>query len=142
MGFRPESTIYKLSFSGTPLDGLTVRAGCCSVGEFNEMLRLSDTTKAREVADNNERITDLFVKYLVEWDLEHPVTGEPVPATAEGIGTIESRLLGQIISAWQIAMVTVPDPLKNGSLAGKASEEASLGLVIESPSPESWPKQN
>ena len=46
MGFRPEPTVYKLTFDGTALDGLTVRASACSVAEYTEMIRISTNQQA------------------------------------------------------------------------------------------------
>jgi hypothetical protein len=140
MGFRPEPTIYKLSFSGTALDGLTVRASCCSMREYNEMILDAVGTSDGSVADKNARLVQIFSKHLVEWDLEDPRTGETVPTTVEGIESQESAMMNQIISAWQIALVSVPPNLKVPSSDGGTSPEQSLDLAAASESQQSWPK--
>lgn len=146
MGFRPEPTIYNLSFQGTPLDGLHVRMSCCSLGEYNEMLRAAaagdgeaDEDRVKLTMDlirNNERILELFVNHLVSWDLED-MAGQPVPTTREGIDTQERTIIAQCIMAWQFAMVNVPNLSKPGSNDGAISEEQSLGLGNVSESPQS-----
>ena len=151
MGFRPEPTVYKLTFDGTALDGLTVRASACSVSEYTEMIRISttqqapvDTSKintpedirkvseeiqrrADELVKNNDRMLELFANHLVSWDLED-MAGQPVPATRAGIDASERPLINQLIQAWQVALVSIPNPSSNDSSSGKISEEQSLGL--------------
>jgi hypothetical protein len=163
MGFRPEPTIYNLSFKGTELDGLHVRASACSVDEYGKMLaaavssesdcilcdgrgHIEDAVSGGEVKcqvcrgrgkvtgaitaqtlEDNEFILGLFANHLVSWDLED-LAGQPVPTTREGIGAQERRLISQLITAWQVALVRVPNPLKTESSGGEISEEQSLGL--------------
>jgi hypothetical protein len=148
MGFRPEPTIYNLSFQGTALDGLHVRVSCCTLGEYSEMMRASleslivdinptdnlDIEKLRELRDmvssrykDNNRILELFANHLVSWDLED-LAGQPVPATREGMDTQERPLIAQLVSAWQTAMVSVPNRSSTSSSNGEISEEQSLGL--------------
>jgi len=146
MGFRPEPTVYKLTFEGTPLDGLHVRVGCCTVGEHNKMTGLvgaaSSTqdidiselaARLEEVSQHNEWVLNLFVKYLVSWDLED-LTGQPVPCTREGIDSQERSLISMVMAAWQRAMVTIPNLSSEPSTNGETSEEQSLGLGSSSES--------
>lgn len=167
MGFRPEPTVYKLTFEEeTGLAGLTVRAKCCTMAEFNEMLRgsqdpvldaradegLDEAAAAaanmerlrqysNKAADANEEAIKMFLKYLVEWDLEGE-NGQIVPKTLEGIASCEKPVVTKIISAWHMAMMAVPVPLKQPSSNGSASEEDILELGSASTSPQSWPKPN
>lgn len=150
MGFRPEPTIYNLSFQGTFLDGLHVRASCCTVAEYNTMLRaatgmppintnVSDdpdelqrlaaelSLRSEAMVSNNEKILELFANHLVSWDLED-MAGQPVPANRAGIDSQERTHISQIIQAWQTALVSVPNLSKTESSTGSISEEQSLGL--------------
>jgi hypothetical protein len=140
MGFRPEPTVYSLSFQGTPLDGLHVRAGCCTLGEYNQMLAAgtgapgsdSDDMEARVknveiMIQNNEWIITLFLKYLVSWDLED-LSGQPVPTTRTGLDSQERSLIAMVIAAWQTALVTIPNLSSAESPSGGTSEEQQLGL--------------
>ena len=136
MGFRPEPTIYNLSFEGTALDGLTVRMSCCTIRENAEMLKASvrNTDNSGVTAqdlEDNDRILDLFCNHLVSWNLED-LAGQPVPTSREGIDTQERTLVAQLINAWQLAMVSVPNPSKPESSSGATSEEESLGLGNQS----------
>jgi hypothetical protein len=146
MGFRPSPTVYNLSFQGTPLDGLHVRMGCCTLGEYDEMLRAAvmgfgeedeegNTKLTPEILAKNDRIIDLFSNYLLSWDLED-VLGNEVPTTREGINSQERTIIGQLISAWQSAMVNIPNQSKPESKDGGTSEEQSLGLGSISESPQ------
>jgi hypothetical protein len=151
MGFRVEPTIYNLSFQGTPLDGLHVKMSCCTVREYNQMLKATviapidfdeeteDTAelrrvskelyeRSREVYANNEQVLELFATHLVSWDLEDPIDGTPVPTTREGIDSQERPFISQLIQAWQSAMVNIPNLSKSESSNGSISQERSLGL--------------
>lgn len=137
MGFRPEPTIYNLSFQGTPLDGLHVRMSCCSLGEYNEMLRAAflggepdedgNIKLEPKMLEANDRIFELFLNHLVSWDLE-TMAGEPVPISQEGLDSQERQLIAQLITSWQAAMVSVPKTSNEASNNGATSEERSLGL--------------
>lgn len=130
MGFRPEVTIYNIDFKDSSLEGLEMRASACTVGEYNKMLKaaVSDTGITEQTIEDNEWILNLFVDYLVSWNLDHPITGEPVPATLEGLVSLERPVVAQIIAAWQVALVTIPKPSKPSSSSGETSPEESLGL--------------
>lgn len=128
MGFTPEPTIYNLSFKGTPLDGLHIRIGCCTIAEFNWMLTLRpDRDKGETAVDTNRKVMELFLHYLDSWDLEDR-EGKPVPQTVDGIESQPAYFGAQIIAAWQTAMVAVSAPLEQPSSNGASSEEATLGL--------------
>lgn len=140
MGFTPEPTVYTLEFEeGTPLHGLVVKASPCTIGEWNDMLRMSGETRTnlRETADSNERVAELMLSHLVSWNLEIP-TGTPVPATQEGFRLLENPHGSMIISAWQRAMVDVPTNSPKSSDSGKISAEEQLGLGNSSESLPNW----
>ena len=129
MGFRPERTIYNLSFSGTTLDGLHIKVGCCTVQEFNELLRAGGSSEnGVQVAEANDKMLQLFLNYLVSWDLENPDDGQPTAQTVEACNKHERALIREILNAWQIAMAGVPKASQNGSNSGNDLQERSLGL--------------
>jgi hypothetical protein len=137
MGFRPEPTVYNLSFQGTALDGLHVRMSCCTMGEYNEMLRSAfvggepdeegNVKLNPEMLRANDRIMELFINHLLSWDLED-MAGQAVPISVEGIESQERTIITQLITAWQSAMVNVPKPSSSESNNGETSQEQSLGL--------------
>jgi hypothetical protein len=140
VGFTPQSIILKLVFEkDTPLHGLVVRAKPCTVGEWNEMLLWSAEEKKSpaEVASANDRIAELFLSHIVEWDLEIPA-GNPVPLTLEGWRTMDNNHADILITSWQMAMVGIPKISSENSDSGGTSEEQSLGLVELSESLPSW----
>jgi hypothetical protein len=142
MGFRPEPTIYKLNFKDSRLEGLTVRIGGCTVSEWQETLRNAEPDSGEAMANANDQMMALFAKYLVEWDLDDPRTGQPVPPTVDGIASQENKMITEIVIAWQKAMMFVADDLGKGLTNGGLSEEASLGLAASSQSLQNWPQQN
>jgi hypothetical protein len=139
MGYTPEPTIYSLNFDDTPLKGLEVKVKCCSMAEFNSMLRNSHADNLAELADKNSNTVELFLKNLVSWNLAFS-DGSPVPMTIEGVQSQEQPMVNQIVGAWQTAMVTVSAPLNLPSPNGAISQEQSLGLEGKSLSHENWPK--
>jgi hypothetical protein len=135
MGFRPEPTVYNLSFQGTQLDGLHVKMSCCTIKEHNEMMKAAMQDGIdEETLKSNDRILDLFTNHLVSWDLED-LAGQIVPTTREGIDDQERTIIVQLINAWQVAMMNIPNPSNSESSNGSISEEQSLGLGSISESP-------
>lgn len=136
MGFRPEVTIYNIDFKESSLEGLEMRASACTVDEYNKMLRaaVSDNGITEQTLKDNDWILRLFIDHLVSWNLDHPVTGEPVPTTYEAMLTLERSLVSQMVAAWQMALVTVPKPSNSNSSSGENLEEQSLGLGSSSES--------
>lgn len=137
-GFTPDATVYRLNFEGTELDGLIVRTSSCTIAEWNNMLRSApDTVSARDLADGNDRMTEMFLKYVVSWNLEIPA-GEPVPLTLQGFNQLGTRHGALILSSWQKAMTEVPTNSRPASSSGEISPEQQLGLVSSSESLPNW----
>lgn len=128
MGFRPEPTLYTLKFKdGSWLEGLVVKVSACSLRKFNEMLRLQ-AKNGTELADNNERVLQIFLDHLKEWNLDNS-EGETTPMTIEGCQEHEQPVIREILSRWQMAMGTVDDDLGKDSMNGNTSLEQELGLA-------------
>jgi hypothetical protein len=135
VGFRPEPTIYNLKFEGTALDGLHVRMSCCTIKEYNLMLKAAvGGGFDEEMIESNEHILDLFASHLISWDLED-MAGVAVPPNRDGIDQQERAVIAQLVGAWQVALVSVPNRSKPESSTGSVSEEASLelGSVLTNP---------
>lgn len=126
--FIPEPTVYVLRFEDESMDGLVIRAKCCTVAEFNEMIRTGARgTDIQNTADANDDVLKLFVEHLVEWNIGG-TDGKPLPMSMKALSTLESPFVNKILAAWQLAMVTVPKVSNSQSSNGKTSREASLGL--------------
>ena len=141
-GYRPEPTVYSLNFDDTVYKGMKVKIRSCTVGEWNMLLGFLGAQGVEAINDANNGLFELFLKKLKEWNLLDPDSGEPVAMTQEGFESVEQPVIAAILTAWQIAMVAVPAPLQNASPNGSSSQEASLGMVVKSPSPPSWPTQS
>lgn len=132
MGFVPQKRTYRLSFEAEDMAGLEVRAHSLSVGAMLDMARLSDS--ARENPDDAERMFAEFARALVSWNLEDETPGadgvgmEPIPATYEGLRSLDLDFALQVIQAWIQAVSGVPDPLAGNSSGGRRSVEASLPM--------------
>lgn len=137
MGFRPEPRTLRLVFTDPAYAGLEVTMQSVSVGEYNDMLRLAVTDGlTKETVAANERMVDLFASRIVAWNLED-ASGQPVPATPEAVRGYERSVIGDIITAWQLALIQVPPPLPSASPSGATSPEASLPMEALSASPPS-----
>jgi len=136
VGFTPPSTVYTLDFpEGDELHGLTVTAKSVSVGTFLRLARLQDTAGGSgvEAIAAVDGLFDAFGKSLREWDLQDD-DGQPVPATADGLRTLELRHAMSVIAAWMGGMAQVPAPLAETSPAGGPSEVALPPMELGSPS--------
>jgi hypothetical protein len=141
MGFDPskDPEILKLTFRDTSLDGLEVRTRCCTIGEWNELLRKSGNPQrpGPEVADSNEEAIKTFLSYVVSWNLEFK--GDPVEPTLENFLTVLSNRQGaQLLAAWQRAQMTVPTSSAEDLNNGSPSAEQLLGMEMSSPDLPNW----
>lgn len=137
MGFRPEPTTFNLTFDGTPLEGLHVKATCCTVAEYRRILQIAASSGGSITEDaikDNDWVLELFASNLQSWDLEDPKTGLPVTTDVDGLNSQEHRFVVMMISAWQTALVSVPTTSSSESDSGGTSAEASLGLASSSQS--------
>jgi hypothetical protein len=129
MGFTPLRKIYTLDFNGTDLDGLTVKACSVSAGSFIRFTTLADADRA-DVASTMMLFEAFAGESLRSWNLETD-DGTPVPATLEGMLTLEFTFVFQIIGAWMEAMTGVDSGLKDQSPSG---EPSLVGLPMTAPS--------
>lgn len=130
MGFMPKSTVYTLDFEGTEYDGLQVRMRASTLGalfDAPELLGIKERVDAAAggglslpAADDLNRFVDQYrdlAEHLVSWNIDAP-DGTPLPATLDGLKTLELPLVGQIVQTWQSAMAGVVPPLPGGSSSG------------------------
>lgn len=135
-GYRVEPRIYRLVFEDRP--GLEVRVRSVELGVFLDIIGMAGMDVTRLTAANVEEVAhlfDVFAAALVGWNLE---TGDgPVPATVEGLRSLEFDFVLELVQAWMDAIASVPGPLGASSNGGDRSLEASLPMAASSPSPPS-----
>lgn len=126
MGFRIERTMYTLVFEDPRLAGLTVRAYGTTVGRFLAITRLAKKAEGHE-ADSAEQLFRMFSESLVSWDAETE-DGEPIPATATGLASLDMDIALLIIRAWMDAIAGVPAPLDGKSDSGAPFPAESIPM--------------
>jgi hypothetical protein len=105
-GFRiPDQTAH-ITFSGTDYDGaeIWVRLNV----SFAHYIALREAAEG----DDQAKMAELFGgEVLMEWNLED-ASGEPVPATGDGMLQIPLSLAMLIVQHWIEAVSAVPVPLE------------------------------
>jgi hypothetical protein len=139
--------LLELVFDDPELEGLRVRARRATVGMVIEM------TAARERGDSTG-LADLVAMMapdpddpdekpglLVDWNLEDPVTEQPVPLTRDGLmgPGCDPALLWAIAAGITSAIASVKAPLSPASSGGDPSLEESMPMDMLPPSQESSP---
>ena len=128
MGYEYEPVLYRLKFEKRP--GLEILAGSLSVAEFLDIASLADKVQADKTdAASAGKMFAMFAAALDSWNLTRK--GEPVPATAAGVHSLDLDFALELIMAWMEAIGSVGEssPLANGSRSGASSAlEASLPM--------------
>lgn len=57
------------------------------------------------------RRLEVLCGHVVEWNLEHPATGEPLEKTPDGLFEFDAAAVGELIEAW-LDGGRLPDPSK------------------------------
>lgn len=132
MGYVPKRTLYKLDFSKTELAGLEVTTKSASMDVLLEVLELTDVFEQSGLKEITRQQLDtvfgFFGQVLHSWNVETG-SGEPVPATKDGLLSQDPEFVMAVIAAWAAEMTQAPPPLPAGSSSGATSKEAALGLA-------------
>ena len=84
--FNPGPRVRRIEFDDTtPFPGLWMRVGGMSFDEWLD-LKVGEAVK-------------LFADRLLEWNWVDD-TGEPVPCTREGVGSLDASDVATVVSAW------------------------------------------
>ncbi len=120
-GFRPAAPanrVRRITYGDdSELAGLVLRIGGLSMGEWL-------THTAWEAA------LPLFAERLIEWNWVDGITGAPVPATPEGVATVDAALLKTVVADW-LDRATGVVPLGHrprAEVASVAAPPAPVGL--------------
>lgn len=137
MGYQMERTIYNLVFDDPKFEGLEIRVQAASMEDrlraFYELAwRDEDTVQERHV--KQQELFELFVSYVIDWNLEDKHK-QPVPVTVRGLlGVCEPQQLGAIIGAWQSGRQDIPAPLEPPS-PGISLSEIPMTVLESTPVP-------
>lgn len=132
MAYQITRRVYTLDVAGHP--DLTVRARSVSMAQ---VIDLSESMEARifgpVVAPENlphlTRVMQALGGALVDWDLVDE-DGSPVPASIDGLKTLDHDLFRAVALAWFAALTAVPAPLERPSPDGGPSPEQSIPMEV------------
>jgi len=104
MGFKaPGRRTVTLPFAGE-LEGLVVTVRRASQSALRAAAELTELSDGPDITESDARailgLFDRFARSLVSWNVEDPETGEPIPATAEGIADLDDDFVLKIIMGW------------------------------------------
>jgi hypothetical protein len=134
-------TLYKLVFEGR--DGLEVTVEGLNTGALLDLMDTAELLPSDPAAvklDTGsraavEKLMAALAGALVSWNVEDRA-GQPVPATVEGLKSLNLGLVMDIIGAWIKAQTAVDDDLGKGSgSTGTSAPAPSIPMAPLSPSP-------
>jgi hypothetical protein len=110
MGFKaPGRRTVTLPFTGE-LEGLVVTVRRASQSSLRAAAELMELTDGPDITESDARailgLFDRFGRALVSWNVEDPETGEPIPATPEGIADLDDDFVLKIIMGWLTTVET------------------------------------
>lgn len=129
MGFKV-GRVYVLEFDGTGMEGAVVKMRSPSIATMEEWRELEE-----------ERVREVLVQHVAEWNLEDDAG--PVPVTVAGLNSLEPQVVGLISREWWRAARGLtapldprrePTPSNTASTAGEASqteESSELSIPME-----------
>lgn len=137
MGHKLVRKGYSLKFAdGSPLDGAQIVLGSLSIGQIMQVRQLmhtvSQSTSPVEQMEAFDTVILMAADKLVSWDLEEE-DGTPIPATREGVLSLDGELMLPIINAWLDAAKGTDAPLPDASSDGERQTlEASIPMELPS----------
>lgn len=122
MGYRPRVDVYLLQFDDPEWVGLEVRVEEPSVAQIDAVAAMpSDPQQADQAF---RQLCEALAPALVEWNLEDR-SGQPVPATLDGLRSQTIRTVRAVAGAWLNAVAFLnpvqqpaADPDLEAQLAG------------------------
>lgn len=115
MAFKRKRKVYVLDFDGTEYEGLEVKVGGLTTGEYLELVGLS--APGNDGTGETEKMLQFFSAHLRSWNLldEDDV---PVPTTFDGVKTNDLTMNMFIVGAWTDALASVPEKTGKESTSG------------------------
>lgn len=145
MGFEAPGTGTRLDFAGTKYEGLEVTVDSVPLGLLTDIMQDYSALTAEDVDLKAAmpvvmRLLGSFGEVLESWNVEK--RGEPVPATAEGLRSLDLMFVMAVIGAWVTGTAQAPDPLPGSSDSGGTSPGALAAMAAASSSLPSSEPQN
>lgn len=134
--------VLVLKFEDEDFDGVEIRARAASMGRALELTGEADA--ARRPGTGLEQVNGLFDEFataLLSWNLEDD-DDQPVPATRDGLLSLDIQDVMVIILAWFDAMLSIGEGLGKGSTSGSPFPEVSIPMEIPSPNLTNSPTPN
>jgi hypothetical protein len=133
MGYKPKAKTYLIQFEeGHEYHGAEARLQGMSYGEWEEATGADGGDGDKNGGDSVKR----FVDHLIEWNVDDPKTGEPLPPTLESLKALDKDLVAALNNAWIQHLIGVhdADPLAESSPSGEPSPAPSA-IPMEALSP-------
>lgn len=134
MGYQ-RSTLKLVWPEDSELHGLEVRLKRLSVGQIMDLSALGESPEFEKMS-LAEWLAHRLEQVLISWNLDD-ADETPVPATADGIRTVDIDLVRDILDAATAAVARPAPPLPGPSSDGEQSPEASIPTETLSPNPAS-----
>lgn len=115
MAFQRKRKVYKLDFEGTEYDGLVVKVGGLTTGEYLDFVTV--TASSDEDENQTAAMIQMLADHLKSWNLEED--GQPVPATLEGLKSNDLQMNMAVVRAWTASMGEVPEETEKKSVPGE-----------------------
>lgn len=125
MGFKVERKILNLRFE--EYEGMEVRARTVSFGQLMDVAEEAETLRADGKLGKVRGFLDLFTSRLESWNLEDE-DDRPVPATSEGLLSLDTDMALAILLGWFDAMTAVAPSLGKDSISGPRFPEGSIPM--------------
>lgn len=139
VGYRPEPRRFRITFDEThKRHGLEIVTRSVPVHVLMNVLKAAGAGMGnrRPSLEDVEAIGDLFDNFggaLIEWNLEHPDTGDPVDPSPAGLRTLDFDLVTELAMEWVGAVMGGAAPLGGSSRPGGSEPShypvASLPMI-------------
>jgi hypothetical protein len=118
MAYEPTQRIAVVKVEGGDLDGLELTLNLSiSMQDFIDFQR--KRFGAAATLDSQEEAFTWFAEtVLIAWNYTR--NGEPVPATWEGLASVDAAFLLEVVDRWRSAVLEVDAPLVQRSTAGNS----------------------
>jgi hypothetical protein len=143
VAYTRKPKVFRVSFEEPhPLAGLTLQTKGLSVKEFAAFgLRLGEVAMVERAGTDADQLSELrnligaidevkamFADKLIEWDMLEE-DGSPVPATLEGVLSLDDDEFFGVVNEWLTAIGGVDDQM------GKESAHGAIPILADSMEP-------